>query len=322
MNTGINTATECLRTLPIERAHGLTPEVFQKRFLTDAGKPVILTDAMNSWGAMSRWSFDWFKARYGADSVAPRVFSGVKRAKLMRLSDFLDYLDAPDAPAGGLWLDPETLHPCPAPAEPGPAPLYLAWNVFGLHPELLEDVELTPKFVEDWIPLLPPGLRNALDHTEYFPAGLMIGTRGGHVGMHYDFLRTHAYLAQVIGKKRCVLFSPEDSASLYKGAVNPDAPDFEKFPLFRNATAHECTLGPGEMLFIPHRWWHHVVCLEKSITVNYNFFNRVNFSGYLTRILRAFPEVVDGLEQLPDQRAALGIKWKSRGFDFPDSGAV
>ena len=51
MNTGINTATECLRTLPIERAHGLTPEVFQKRFLTDAGKPVIVTDAMNSWGA-------------------------------------------------------------------------------------------------------------------------------------------------------------------------------------------------------------------------------------------------------------------------------
>ena len=71
-----------------------------------------------------------------------------------------------------------------------------------------------------------------------------------------------------------MLFSPEDSAALYDGEVNPDAPDFEKFPLFRNATPYECTIGLGELLFMPAQWWHHVVGLEKSITVNYNFFNR------------------------------------------------
>ena len=318
----MKTATQSLQTLPVERAAGLTPELFHQRYLAGSGKPVIVTDAMDSWGAVSRWSFDLFKARYGTDHVSPKIFTGARRVKLMTFSEFLNYLDAPDAASPGLWIDPETLYPCAAPAEPGSSPLYLVWNGFGMHPELLDDVELSPKFVEDWLPLLPPGLRGALNSTKYFAGGFLIGPKGTQVGLHYDYLHSHAYLAQIIGKKRCLLFSPEDSAALYNGEVNPDAPDFEKFPLFRNVIAYECTLGPGEMLFMPCRWWHYVVALEKSITVNYNFFNRVNFSGYLTHLLRELPVVVNALEQLPDQRAALGIKWKSRGFDFPGSGTV
>jgi hypothetical protein len=76
------------------------------------------------------------------------------------------------------------------------------------------------------------------------------------------------------------------------------------------------------LLFIPFHWWHHAVCLEKSITVNYNFFNRVNMGGYITHLLRDLPALVDGITQLPEERAALGIKWTSRGFDFSDSGKV
>jgi hypothetical protein len=312
---------ECLRSLPIERAHGYTPETFLQTYLVGRGKPVIVTDALNSWAAPSLWSFEMFKNRYGSENVTPRTWSGPKYMKLMKLGDFMDYLEAPDAPSPGLWIDPATLHPRKAPDAAPAFPLYLAWNVFGQHPELLEDVELSPKFVEDWLPLLPAALRKTLDEaTRYFSAGLMIGPQNAQTGLHYDFLDTHAYLAQIVGRKRCVLFSPEDSAALYNGKVNVDEPDFETFPLLRNATAYECTLEPGELLFMPHRWWHHVVSLEKSITVNYNFFNRVNFGVYLTHLLRDFPSVVKGLEQSPDARAALGIEWTSRGFDFPNSG--
>ena len=320
MDKAMKTATRSLHALPVERIAGLTPELFHQRYLTGSGKPVIVTDAMDSWRAVSRWSFDFFKARYGNDHVSPRIFNGVRRVKLMKFNGFLDYLDSPDAESPGLWIDAKTLRPCPAPAEPGSTPLYLAWNVFRLHPELLDDIELSPKFVEDLLPLLPHGLLNTLYNTSYFPGGLMIGGKGAQVGLHYDFLRSHAYLAQVIGKKRCVLFSPEDSGALYKGMVDPDAPDFEKFPLFRNAVPYECTLEPGELLFMPSRWWHHAVALEKSITVNYNFFNRVNFSGYLTHLLRDLPTIVNALEDLPAEVADLQIKWKSRGFDFPDRG--
>ncbi len=318
----MNLSTEFSRKVSIERAQGLTPEIFHERYLSGEGKPVIVTDALRSWGALTRWSFDLFKAHYGSDNVAPRIFTGSKRMKPMTLSDYLDYLDTPEVMPAGLWLDAATLFPCPAPASPTP-PLYLAWNVFGRHPELLEDIELSPKFVEDWLPLLPLELRRTMDEaTVFFTSGLMIGPKNSHTRLHYDFLDTHAYLAQIIGRKRCVLFSPEDSAALYAGNVNPDAPDFEKFPLFRQATPYECVLEPGELLFIPYRWWHHVVGLEKSITVNYNFFNRVNFGAYLKHLLRDLPSVVEGLGKLPGARAALGIEWTCRGFDFPDSGKV
>jgi hypothetical protein len=314
---------ECLRSLPIERAPSCTPESFLQTYLVGHGKPVIVTDALNSWGAPSLWSFEMFKTRYGSENVIPRTWSGPQYMKLMKLGDFMDYLDAPDAPSQGLWIDPATLHPRKAPDAAPAFPLYLAWNVFGRHPELLEDVELSPRFVEDWLPLLPAALRKTLDDaTRYFAAGLMVGPQNAQTRLHYDFLDTHAYLAQIVGRKRCVLFSPEDSAALYNGKVNVDAPDFETFPLLRNATAYECTLEPGELLFMPHRWWHHVVSLEKSITVNYNFFNRVNFGAYLTQLLRDLPAVVKGLEQSPDARAALGIEWTSRGFDFAGSGKV
>jgi len=161
---------------------------------------------------------------------------------------------------------------------------------------LLEDLELTPNFVEDWTPLLPSAVRRVLDQgTKYFSAGLVIGQQGSTSALHYDFLHTHAFLAQIVGKKRCVLYSPSDTAAMYNGYVDPDRPDFEKFPLLRKATAFECILEPGDLLFIPCDWWHHVVALEKSITVSYNFFNRVNFRAYLTDLLQNVPAVVHSL---------------------------
>jgi histone arginine demethylase JMJD6 len=323
MDPAMHTAAAELRTLPIQRVHGLTPEIFHLRQLAGYGMPVIVTGAMNSWPALSRWSFGWFKTRYGSDNVAPRIYGRMELARLMKLSDFLDYLDEPEAESPGLWVDPKTRYPCKGPGEKPSSPLYLAWSVFADHPELLEDIELSPKFVEDWLPFLPEAFHNVIDQaTRYFSAGVMIGPRDAQVGLHYDVLETHAYLAQIIGRKKCVLFSPEDSDALYDGKVNPDAPDFEKFQKFRSATAYEGTLHPGEILFIPSRWWHYVVALEKTITVNYNFFNRVNFAAYLTHILRDLPAVVKALEQLPDQKAALGIAWTSQGFDFPESPKV
>ena len=61
--------TQSLKTVPIERAHGLTPDVFHERYLSGGGKPVVVTDALNHWGARSKWTFDFFRSRYGSDSV-------------------------------------------------------------------------------------------------------------------------------------------------------------------------------------------------------------------------------------------------------------
>ncbi|MEO7653004.1 MAG: cupin-like domain-containing protein [Bryobacteraceae bacterium] len=227
---------------------------------------------------------------------------------MTKLADFIDSLDEPGRPSPGFWIDPVTRLPSLDPPGPPDTPLYLAWNSFALHPELLNDIELSPAFVEDWLPSLPAPFHKVLSAVKnYFSAGLLIGPKDSQIGLHADILHTHAYLAQLVGRKRCMLFSPADTAAIYRGKIDPDRPDLEKFPLFRSATAFESVLEPGEVLFIPSGWWHHVVALEKSITVNYNFFNSVNFAAYLTDVLRELPAILPALEALPESKKDLGI---------------
>ncbi|KAL7465266.1 hypothetical protein ACHAXS_005593 [Conticribra weissflogii] len=52
-------------------------------------------------------------------------------------------------------------------------------------------------------------------------------------------------------------------------AVDIEQPDFKKYPDFALApTPYECLLGPGDAVFIPKKWWHHVRSLEFSVSVN------------------------------------------------------
>jgi Cupin-like domain len=313
--TPMSKTIEYCRSIPIERTKSLAVEVFHQRYLSGFGKPVIVTDAMSTWRAPSKWTFDMFKDRYGSEGVVASIWSSQCK-KIMTLGDYIGYLDATSGRSPGFWIDPATNAPRSEPPEVPAGPLYLSgWRAFNLHPELLEDVQLSPKFVEDLLPSLPEAFRNVLDEaTRYFAAGVLIGPPASVAVLHYDFLHTHAYLAQIVGRKRCMLFSPEDSAALYDGQVELDHPDLCKFPLLHEATAFECILEPGELLFIPSRWWHHVVAIEKSITVNYNFFNRVNFSAYITDLLRDLPSIANALAGSPQARAALDIRWTTKDF--------
>ena len=49
-------------------------------------------------------------------------------------------------------------------------------------------------------------------------------------------------------------------------------PDFERYPRFREAlaAAHVAETAPGDAIFIPPLWWHHVESLESfNVLVNY-----------------------------------------------------
>jgi cupin-like protein len=88
----------------------------------------------------------------------------------------------------------------------------------------------------------------------------------------------------VAGRRRFTLFPPEQVANLYVGPldfaptgapmslVSLRHPDFERYPRFREAlaAAHTAELGPGDAVFIPALWWHHVESLEPfNVLVNY-----------------------------------------------------
>jgi hypothetical protein len=88
----------------------------------------------------------------------------------------------------------------------------------------------------------------------------------------------------VAGRRRFTLLPPEQVANLYIGPldfaptgtpislVSFREPDFARFPRFREAqeNALVAELGPGDAIYIPPLWWHHVESLEPlNALVNY-----------------------------------------------------
>ncbi|MES1191820.1 MAG: cupin-like domain-containing protein [Steroidobacter sp.] len=102
------------------------------------------------------------------------------------------------------------------------------------------------------------------------------------VRTHLDYYDNVACV--IGGKRRVTLFPPEQIANLYIGPidntpagapvsmVSPEYPDLDRYPLFAKALAASQTaeLGPGDAIYIPYAWWHHVQSLEPfNVLVNY-----------------------------------------------------
>ena len=99
---------------------------------------------------------------------------------------------------------------------------------------------------------------------------------------HFDEYRNIACV--VCGRRRFTLFPPEQIRNLYIGPLDfaptgaamsmarLDQPDDPRFPRLKEALAHaqSAELSPGDAIYIPPMWWHHVVSLERiNALVNY-----------------------------------------------------
>lgn len=109
---------------------------------------------------------------------------------------------------------------------------------------------------------------------------LLISQEGNVTPCHYD--EQQNFFAQVYGFKRCILFPPGDFERLYphpvyhphdrQSMVDFDRPDHGRFPKFKNAKGFETVVEPGDVLYIPIYWWHHVESLMRGgPTISVNF---------------------------------------------------
>jgi hypothetical protein len=134
-----------------------------------------------------------------------------------------------------------------------------------------------------------PGLRTENDlvlNDEMFEqnkplVSIWIGNRT-IASAHYDYSNNIACC--MVGRRRFTLFPPNQINNLYPGPLEPTPggqvvsmvdfanPDFEKYPCFKDAVAagQVASLEPGDVLFYPAMWWHHVEALDTfNIMINY-----------------------------------------------------
>ena len=138
------------------------------------------------------------------------------------------------------------------------------------------------------------------------------------VQTHYDLSFNVACV--VAGHRRFTLFPPEQLVNLYVGPleftlagqpismVRLEDPDHERFPKFREAWRHAqvAQLGPGDALFIPYMWWHHVESLSPfNVLLNYWWDDAPPWQG------SAFEAMLHGLlavRPLPTEKRELWRK--------------
>ncbi len=240
----------------VERRGGVSRAELLERYYA-ANRPVVLTDAIDDWPALSRWGPEYFKAACGEARV--EIMSGRTRDPRYEINAydhkqevrFADYVEM--VAAGGESND-----------------YYLvANNGFFARPEmrpLYDDI----RFPEH----LDPVQTDGRVHFWFGPAGTV-------TPLHHDLM--NVLMAQVYGRKRVMLISPDQTHRLYNeigvfSEVDPEAPDYERHPLFRDVEALRVDLAPGEALFLPVGWWHHVRALDVSVTVTFtNFVHRNEF---------------------------------------------
>jgi Cupin-like domain len=141
------------------------------------------------------------------------------------------------------------------------------------------------------------------------------------VQTHYDYSSNIA--CAVAGRRRFTLFPPDQLPNLYVGPwdntlagvpvsmVRLEAPDFDRYPRFRIALQHArlADLEPGDALFIPYAWWHHVESLTPfNVLVNYWWNEAIPPLNVADSLLHALTAIRD----LPSEQRAV---WRNL-FDY------
>ncbi|HMX40104.1 MAG TPA: cupin-like domain-containing protein [Saprospiraceae bacterium] len=230
---------------PVERRSGLTRETFAREYL-EPRIPVAFTDLTASWAARQKWTIEHFKANYGhlQVPVVSNNYSKPGKGYMTpdRVISFREYLEI---------------------IESGPTDLRIfLWNIFREAPELRKDFSI-PDIMDGFVDELP---------------FMFFGGEGSKVALHYDIDMSHVFLNQIHGRKRVILFSPDQSRQLYHhpytvaSYVDLNRPDYQKYPALSFAKGYEVMLQPGETLFMPSGYWHYIEYTDGGYSISLRSF--------------------------------------------------
>lgn len=258
--------TEMLLSTVQQLAQAIPQDAVDERTRIDPGtffsdyysrnRPLVLRQAIKHWPALYKWSPRYFADHFGSAPVTITAnrhadpwyeINARRHMTQTTIADFVSMLSAADHTND----------------------YYLVANNFALQTE-----PLAPLFDDIG------GICGLLDSTSKRDRTfLWFGPAGTVTPLHHD--KTNLLIAQVMGRKRIMLY-PTASIRYMNNVVgvftaaDPENP--ERSPIDLRGIQHfVVTIYPGDVLFVPVAWWHHVRALDLSMTVsmdNFIFQNR------------------------------------------------
>ena len=237
--------------LDVDRRTGLTQKEFLDRYYAQ-NTPVLMTDVCDRWPAQTLWDADYLVGKLGSTEV--EVMAG-------RESD-------PDYEVNAnqhRFLMPFDEYVAKIKTESRSNDTYLVANNKLLATEaalpLWDDFDLDER-------ILGPDPKRTHAFLWFGPAGTV-------TPLHHDSV--NVLFNQIDGWKHFILIPSLEIHRVYNNlavysAVDPLKPDLEQYPLFADVQQIHLDVGPGQTLFIPAGWWHHVEATEQSISISFTNF--------------------------------------------------
>ena len=255
--------------MQIDRVSALSVENFRTEYMLK-NRPVLVTDALRDWHLREVWTPEYLVQHLGHERV--QVYNRAFELKsLVRLSSFLntrfnrsDPVEGPEIPHVRWYTRLRDVQFCWA--DEAFERLSRNWSM----PYFLPATDYAFPFC--------PAPRRADPTLDHFPAkGLFLSERGAVTGLHVEPWGSDALYCQLYGTSSWLMYSPDQEPYLCDGAeiVDLAEPDRERFPLFDKAHAsHVFLLHPGDVIYVPHGWYHHARSESDSISLTWNFVHR------------------------------------------------
>jgi hypothetical protein len=162
-------------------------------------------------------------------------------------------------------------------------------NVNSQFPELIDQLSHAPVLTKgNW---RHSKFINTLFGYEDNVCQFFMGAMGsGFPFLHVDYPPMHTFSALFYGQKEWLLLNPNQEDKLYphprpggwtkaSQVDNPFDPDYEKYPLFANASQYRVMQESGDLLFVPTGWWHTARNETNTITMAWDHLNSTSWNA-------------------------------------------